>query len=399
MATAHPTLRLRDIRRPRSDTLEQLSQLERFFYAYSARAALYQLLRAMSREKRNTVLLPAFHCTTVVEPVLRAGFQVRFYRIRQDLSVDLDDLESKLSGEVAVVLLIHFLGFPAPVGEVLRLRPRFGFYLVEDCAHSFLRGPRPHFSGGEGDFTLYSFYKLVPSFAGGGLRICNADFSFPPSTKSSGIRHISLILKRMVEQVADNAGDGFWKNAFQTFEAARVKRKRSHGSAGGLAMGMPYEGYDFNERLAGCGIPWISRKILEASDLKDVLEKRRRNYAFLNQNLVETQDLRKIFTVLPDDVCPWAFPVWLRARSKCDHLMRERGVALFTFGETLHPAIQQCDPLARRDAEDLSQNMLLLSIHQNVMENELRDSCRIIQEVLERGRGVTCSGIAGGKSD
>src|ERR1700746_1843629 len=119
--SAHPTLRWQDLRprQPEWDTLSAPGS--QFHYTYNARAGLYQLLLAMPRSGRDTVLLPAFHCTTVVEPVLRAGWKVRFYRIKADLSIDLEHLESQLSEDVAAILVIHFLGFPAPLENVRRM--------------------------------------------------------------------------------------------------------------------------------------------------------------------------------------------------------------------------------------------------------------------------------------
>jgi hypothetical protein len=68
---AHPTLRWRDIDLPRPEWAALSNGRVRFHYTYNARAALYQLLLSMPRSGRDVVLLPAFHCTTVVEPALR----------------------------------------------------------------------------------------------------------------------------------------------------------------------------------------------------------------------------------------------------------------------------------------------------------------------------------------
>src|SRR5262249_33832431 len=168
-----------------------------------------------------------FHCTTVVEPVLRAGFVVRFYRVCQDLTVDLDDVARQLSGEVKAVLVIHFFGFQTPLEPFLALRKSYGFYIIEDWAHSFLAGPEPHLPGLQGDFSVFSFYKHTACFAGGGLRgNANVDWLTMP-TRGAGLRQNVIILKHLLEQVVDNSPDGILKNSLQKLETWRVERKRS----------------------------------------------------------------------------------------------------------------------------------------------------------------------------
>jgi perosamine synthetase len=382
---AHPTLRWRDIDLPRPEWAALSNGRVRFHYTYNARAALYQLLLSMPRSGRDVVLLPAFHCTTVVEPALRAGWNVRFYRIRTDLSIDLEHLSLQLSNEIAAILVIHFLGFPAPLENVRRMSHEAGCYLIEDWAHSFLRGPHPNIPGDQGDFALFSFYKHAPSFAGGGLRV-NAQIAWSlPSQESAGIQQTALIIKRLLEQAIENSPEGKLKDAFQKFEEWRVKKRRQSTStqmASDTTLETPYE---LSERLERAGIPWLSRQVLHASRWTTLFEAKRRNYEYLAQNLEENPWLRKVHPTLPSDVCPWAFPVWMAARADQDVQLRARGVPLFTFGDVLHPVSEQSPPVARKDAEALSRHLLLLSVHQNLELADMKRTARIINDFY-RGR-------------
>jgi perosamine synthetase len=377
--SAHPTLSWRDLGLPQPEWKTLAGGRAAFHYTYNARAALYQLLRAMPRSGRDTVLLPAFHCPTVVEPVLRAGWKVRFYHVRSDLSLDLKDLECQLSSEVAAILVIHFLGFPAPLEKVLRMSRALGCYLIEDWAHSFLRGPQPHLPGDQGDFALFSFYKHSPSFAGGGLRV-NAQIPWSlPLQKSAGTWQTALIFKRLFEQAVENSSGGSLKTTFQKLEQWRVNKKRGQSADKGASEeAVLQSSYEFTERLAGAGIPWLSRQVLQASRWNSLFETRRRNYEYLAQNLEENPWLRKVRPDLAADVCPWAFPVWMPGRATHDVQLRARGVPLFTFGETLHPAIETCTGEARSNAEELARHLLLLSVHQNLDLTDMEKSCRVI---------------------
>ena len=384
--SAHPTLRWQDLGPSQPEWAALNAGPAAFRFTYNARAALYQLLLAMPRSQRDTVLLPTFHCTTVVEPALRAGWKVRFYRIKADLSIDLEHLESQLSEDVAAVLVIHFLGFPAPLENVRRMSREKGCYLIEDWAHSFLQGPAAAMPGDQGDFALFSFYKHAPSFAGGGLRVNTRVPWSMASELSAGSRQSALIVKRLAEQAIENSSGGPLKAAFQSFEKWRVNRKRRKKTAptpSKESAGEP--AYEFSERLARSGIPWLSRKILLATRWDSLLAARRRNYEYLAQHLEDNRWMRRVHATLPPEVCPWAFPVWMCARAEQDVQLRAQGLPLFTFGEVLHPSLQQAPLAARKDAEELSKCLLLFSVHQNLELSDMARTARIINEFY-RGR-------------
>jgi perosamine synthetase len=379
---SHPTLRWHNLGRPRPEWAALTRDETKFHYTYNARGALYQLLRTMPRCGRDTILLPAFHCTTVVEPTVRAGWKVRFYHIRQDLSLDLEDLSRQLAGDVAAILVIHFLGFPTPLDEILQLGRKYSCYLIEDWAHSFLQGPTPHVPTLQGDFAVFSFYKHVPSFAGGGLRL-NTPLQWSLARPASvGWRQTAVIGKRLLEQVIDNSPDHPMKTALQKLEEWRVRRWQVKRSAARVGEEAAQESaYAFSEKLAMAGIPWLSRTVLEGESWTSVFEARQRNYKLLAQNIGDYPLFRRFHPTLPPDVCPWAFPVWLPRRSEHDFQLRALGVPLFTFGEVLHPLMNDLSSEdAYKDARALSQHLLLLSVHQNLELADMERTAQIVND-------------------
>lgn len=377
---AHPTLRFQDVARGKTARGRHLFENVGIHYTYGARGAIYQFLRSLLGDKGNFVLLPAFHCPTVVDPVVRAGYKVLFYGIHRDFSIDYDDLVQKLSPDVAVVLVINFCGFPADIDRVLELREKYDYYLLDDWAHSFLRGESEKLTGDRADAAVFSFYKIVPSYMGGGLRINTPYIPFPPVGKTIGAGHSVVVLKRLAEQVVDNAEGGAIKRVLQSIERARLSLKgENHPSQNDAAPKME-EVYPFHEELASARMPWFARAILERGNLDEIVSLRRRNYLLVDRHLRENEHIQKVFRALPKDVCPWGYPVLLRERSRSDRVLRERGVPLFTFGEMLHPLVSQAERSAREDAEYLSGHLLLLAVHQNLRSEDVLGYCRTINE-------------------
>lgn len=97
--------------------------------------------------------LPSLCCASLALPLLRRGFEVRFYSSP-------DEISSSGTAPGDLFLYIHFCGFPNRAAErVLEALPAEKRpIIVEDCAHAlFTPGV-----GTFGDFVLYSFRKLLP---------------------------------------------------------------------------------------------------------------------------------------------------------------------------------------------------------------------------------------------
>ena len=383
MLTPHPTLRRKDFFSRRRNDPRALCEGDSLHLTYNARGALYQLLQAIPENKRNVVLLPAFHCTALVEPVAQSRFRAVFYRIKPDLSIDLDDLRSKATADVALIVAIHFFGFPADLTPLLELRRQLGRYLLEDCAHSFLTLDNDRAIGYRGDFSIFSYYKTVPSLFGGALRINRKPFEFAPSRAAISAKESAVIAKRLFEQMLVNSKDGFWKRAYLSLENRRVARKQSASAADHPAAShFADDPYLFRSDLAKAGMPGLCKRILKSSDWQAIMAARRRNFAALDGALHETPLLRKLYPFLQEGVCPWAYPVLLQDRVLHEQKLRARGVPLFTFGEMLHPLLAQADLLSRRDAEDLSNRLMVLPVHQNLSVDDVNQYAEEVNRFL-----------------
>jgi perosamine synthetase len=372
MLTPHPSLRRADVFRHCSNDLRAFSGGNNLYLTYNARGALYQLLQSLPNAKGNVVLLPAFHCTALVEPVAHSRFRGVFYRIKQDLSIDLEDLRAKATPGVAIIVAVHFFGIPVDLRPVLELRARLGCYVLEDCAHSFLTLDDGRYIGHRSDFAIFSFYKTVASLVGGGLRNNLEQFDFHPSKSTVPLKESAVIAKRLFEQLIENSPDGFLRRGYQYLESRRVSRQRTKSTlAEPAASSFIDDPYLFREDLARAEMPALCRRILKSSDWQGIIAARRRNYELLGRTLRENALLRKLRPKLPDGACPWAYPVLLRNRARFEHQLRDRGVPLFTFGEVLHPLLEGTDPATRTDAEDLSRQLMLLPVHQNLSAEDV----------------------------
>lgn len=131
----------------------------------TGRSALFHLIQRLPQPHAATVLLPSYVAEGVIQPFLTAGFTVLFYRLQSDLSPMIEDLATLLDqvNGVAVIVLIHYFGFPAHSPELSSVLTRYHSIVVDDCAHApFTTMPTGEPLAEHADLCLYSLNKFIP---------------------------------------------------------------------------------------------------------------------------------------------------------------------------------------------------------------------------------------------
>lgn len=366
---------------------------------YNARGALLQVSRELGAKAGDEVLVPAYHCPSGVMPVIEAGLRPVFYRIRPDLSIDLDDLRAKLGPRSRAVIVIHFFGFAVDLAPLQDLRSK-GIALIEDWSHSFLQGSPAQLPTLQGDVQVFSFWKLVPSGVGGAIRRGPTWRAAPALTRSPPPwRDTAVRFKRMLESAIEHSEHRRTKALMRGLESLRLALKPGPASAPAEALPpadadelrenappVPADSergedhYVFDLRLAQSAMPATALRILRAADLTAVAQRRRDNYDRYAELLNGNTPVQALFAQRPADCCPWVFPVLLPDRDRIDQHWRRHGVALHTFGIHLHSALYASgDPAMIADARRLAQEVLCLSIHQDLSPDQISASAHLIR--------------------
>jgi len=108
-----------------------------------------------------------------------AGHKLTFYRIADDFSADLDDVEERIGEDASALFVIHYFGFPQRLGPIKALCDRHGLKLIEDCALSLFSRDEEGPLGRVGDLALYSVYKTLP-VPHGGFVVTKGTRGYPP---------------------------------------------------------------------------------------------------------------------------------------------------------------------------------------------------------------------------
>ena len=146
-------------------------------------------LKAVAREYQPTIaLLPALSCDSMTLPFTLHGHEVRYYRLKDDYSIDFEHLKTLIPDGFENVLFLYMDYFGRKAASVEELTASKNTYpylvFIEDKTHVFLHsGPSPFMP----DYTVVSLRKWLP-IPDGGIVWCRRNLQkhdFLESTKFS----------------------------------------------------------------------------------------------------------------------------------------------------------------------------------------------------------------------
>ena len=332
---------------------------------YHGRGALWRGIKLFGLRQNDKVLVPSYHCGVEVEAVLQGNVGIEFYRIKDDMTVDLRMLEEQIKAGYKAVLVIHYYGFPQPIEAIRQLCRKHNVHLIEDCAHALFSsyGGKP--LGTYGDIAIFSPTKSLALPDGGALLINNPEIKAVvrterPNRAVVGKRIVGLLI-RSQEGKADGrmlrAGVRGIRSLCSNCMSSRVSRTYNTGDV-------------FDASMGHIGMSEISRRIMSGTPIDWVIRKRRLNFQYLLAGIRDSDYWKGCFTSLPDGICPMFFPVRIRGESRrvVQRVLQGFGIDTYVFGERLHPQLPKGQ---FPEAELLAREVLCLPIHQQLDERKL----------------------------
>ena len=352
----------------------------RVLLTFSGTAAVYQAAIALGMRATDKVLLPAYNCGHEVEPFLRAGARVDFYRVDRRLAIDVEDLAARIDDATKAVLVTHYFGFPQPLAEICALCDRHGIALIEDCAHALFSSDGDTPLGLAGDLAVYSLRKTLPLPHGGALVCHNPRLKMPrelpaPPALSTLPKWIERYQKACL--LPANRGPGVVDRA--AFVALRLLADAARGmravarTLGTTQFDPDDESYAFPAEPLYWGIAPSVARLLERTPAPSVALARRRNYAALLEMSAQFGAAVPLLPALPAGVVPLYFP--LIADDVDPLLARLWGgaVAAIQWWGTPHPAVPWH---AFPDADYLKAHVIAIPLHQDLQMSHMRAIAR-----------------------
>jgi perosamine synthetase len=330
----------------------------RVFEYSRGREALADFVQATGMKPGDSVLLPAYICSAVLDPFERLGIKILFYPIDDGFAPDAMAVRHLLLQKPRAILIVHYFGFPPESRAIVQECRDRGLRIIEDCAHT-LPLPNGSFNDPLADLTIYSLAKLLP-VPDGALAVVNSpDLLWPnPPTK------INKRLTRVnsIWQIANTAevlaGVSLRTRLRDNRRTTRMLTdlREEPASTGSLPS---------YHRFQMSGIAhWINKNI----DLSPVARRRKENYKWLLAATKSIKGVRAAFGDLNPPAAPLGFPVLVDDREAVRLKLISAGVDPRPIWSAL-PSQVPTDGFAT--ARYIAAHNIVLPVHQDLTPKAL----------------------------
>jgi perosamine synthetase len=341
-------------------------------FVTSGRVAIALALQQMKIAKGDKVLVPAYHCASMVEPVIWLGATPVFYKINADTTVDLDDLKAKLGGSTKVLMATNYFGFPQNLADIRRFCDDNSLLFLEDCAHSFMGEYQGKPLGSFGDYSIASAMKFFPIYEGGCLVSSRHEIG-NVRLESAGLGFELKSALNAMEKGFAYGRMSFLKTVLSIpmwLKRAVWAGVKSGGTAKqtSLGPGASDGGFSFEPAWMNKRSSLFSRGLIGTVSKSRIAARRRDNYLTLHRSLAGLPGCRPLFATLPDGVSPYVYPL------VCDNLkivfpiLKNAGVPVIRFAEFLWDGV---DASVCPVSIELSEQCMQFPCHQDLRAEEL----------------------------
>ena len=270
-------------------------------FTMSGRCGLYYCLEdIMLQDTRRVAYIPMYTCETVLSSYEKAGYQLKFYDIDENLRSVFDPAALD---EISVLSLCGYYGFCNYDHAFIRACKERGIVILEDVTHSMLSadGIDPLC-----DYFAGSFRKWMGIACGGIAVKRNGKFAKP-------LLPVDPTHLRQREAAIETAeSDVFWE--------------------GEMRLRQMFDSFAGDER---------SEYILRLADFDAICAARRANFsAILNGLPKELHGIRPVFPILTDAAVPSHFCLYAERRDEFQAFLAERQIRSTVYwpvGPMVHP--------------------------------------------------------------
>jgi perosamine synthetase len=321
----------------------------------SGRTALARLAELLKLGAKDRVLLPAYHCPSMVEPFMHAGCELEFYKLDGALAPDLADFMRALSVPPRLVVFVKFFGFEAAIDECATLARAAGASIVHDCAHAWYALPRIAPS----DYAIASLVKFF-AVEEGGLLLAPSGTELTAPAQAPGLRrNLRLISRAWARRQAALSAPA----ADNTAAKVGIPEVTSVGvNVEPRSAAFRY----FDPLDVERDVTFYTSLLLKILSSEQAAQRRRQHYQQLAAVLGTLRGVKLLHERLPDDVVPYVLPLLLDDGQRQFDALRGAGIPLYRW-EELIPSHCETSGDYRMRLVQLPCHQDLTAIHMDVL--------------------------------
>ncbi len=327
------------------------------------RYALAHALMKSGVTADTSVLMPSYHCRSLIEPAIFLEADVLFYPLEENLSIDtskISDALIKAGKPVKAMVLPHYFGFPQDVLKLAKFCKLNGISLIEDCAHAYFSSVDKKPLGSFGDYSIASSRKFFPIEDGGVFVDNTSQRALDIKLKPPGfLSEIKAMAKLII-------------NLFSSFSTVKIPSEVEYTgvkpSARDFSVNLD-EKFDYGlklfvpERLYNEGLK-TSQLIVKTAANRAVVSKRKNNYNRWLCGVAQLSGVRPLFPDLLLGVVPYVFPLVIEVEpEEVFHKLKFMGVPMWRWEDL---AVTECDV-----ANNYRFSLIQLPCHQGLSDGQI----------------------------
>lgn len=342
-------------------------------FTTSGRASILLALEALEVRAGDRVLLPTYHCLTMVSPAVARGAEPVFYPLTESGAADLEWLDSFDMTGTRAILVPHYFGLPQPMASIRRWCDAHGVALIEDCAHALFGRSGDRAIGEWGDMAIGSLTKFLPVPEGGCL-VANGHTRALSLSPCTSLQRWKAALDVAEEGARYGRLQGLNALLMGGLGALRGLRRRGNPSQGTVERSnfsrvgddSVDEGTSIDTTLAHRQLTPACRWLARYLPRERIVLRRRARYLQLAQRLSGVAGMRPLQPLLPEDCAPYVFPLWVDRPDPGYAALRALGIPVFRWDRlwTGTPRI------AGDHGLQWSHHVLQLACHQDFSDGE-----------------------------
>lgn len=330
----------------------------------SGRMAIALALALEGLGAGDEILLPSYHCATMVEPARAHGMVPVFYRIGADFACDLEDIAAKRTARTRAVLAASYFGFPQDWEALRAFCDHHRLILIEDCAHSLFGSHHGRPLGSFGDWAVSSLTKFLPCRDGGALTTARrgALLAGLALTGQGLPAEIRAVLAPLSEAVAFRR-----LPLLRPLLRLNTLMPRRSGSAT-PAQSRSGAGGEFDLAAMRVRGSRMAAVLARHPPRRRIAEGRRAIWLRLADGFADCPGCRPVRPDMPPGMVPFMFPLWVDELPARFPRFEDLAIPVQRFGQFPWPGM---DADTCNHSRLFSRHVLQLPCHQELTEAEL----------------------------
>jgi len=336
------------------------------FFDLGRSALLFGFIR-LGLIKGDSIILPAYMCSSAIQPLIDYGFKLIYLDIDQSLGLSESGVLKTIlkHKSIKALLVVHYFGITKNIDTIISICRQYEIKVVEDASHSFMSQMLRNKISINSDAEIFSMRKSLPVIDGGALRINKVEsHSFEISTyKSVSItKDVKNLALRLLEIIVVGLGVNIYSQFINTIKKKIRNTKKSEE--------VPCDPHPSTPS-------WQLKRYIESeSYLQESKNKITHNFDKLS-SVALSLGFKVLVSSVDRSIVPQAFVI-IDDKGGLSNYLKSKGIGAWRWPAEELPLVVAENPIDYPNSNQFNKNLVLIPIHQSINYVKIKKIIKIL---------------------